>query len=224
MLASLFSNKEFLLSQGKEFRNGQLEKVLQGNVNNWIPDLMPDIDGYIASYKEMIFSLARHYSSFAERNGKYIWGMKMPEWNPSGLVMMQKLMPEMKIIYIERDLEACVRSAKKIQMVVSLNEIQQFCQTWKQFSHYTKSQFREENILYVKYEDLINEPEKWIKEIESFTGAKNIDLGVMERKINTYSNDHKLEVNADSYLSPAELNEEEIVLVSSFIKSVNIYS
>ena len=216
MLCNLFSTKEMLLSQNKDWHNSQFQSVLNGAVNKWIPDLMPDIDGYLQAYKNMIQSLADHFSNAASKAGRPVWGMKMPEWYPLGLALMQQLIPGTKILYLHRNLEDCVRSAKKIEMIQGLNELQQFCQTWRQFTDYAKLNFKGDLVLHLAYEDLIDNPDHWISEIEKFTGAIGIDRSVMTVKINTYENDQKLESEQHPYLQPAVLTEEELAVISSF--------
>ena len=217
MISNLVSSKQSFMLQHKDWRNDQIKKVLSGEVNKWIPDLMPDIETYLEGFQGMMKLLVENYGGFAEKEGKPIWGMKMPEWNPSNLVLLQQLLPETKIIYLHRNLEDCVRSAKKIEMIMGDNEINQFCHTWKQFSEYAMTHLKNENVLHLKYEALIADQEKWIGEIESFTGAKDIDKAVMKVKVNTYESDHKLEGSKEAYLKPSALSEEEMKIVNSFI-------
>jgi len=215
LLANLFSNKEMLFLQNKEARNHQLQEVLNGNVNDWIPDLMPEIDGYIDAYKNMINTLAKHYNDYAQGQGRKFWGMKMPEWMPTGLILLQKILPETKIIYLRRDLEDCVKSAKKMDMIREPQEIQQFCHTWKQFTSFADLHLKGDQVLHVNYEDLIHTPDQIISTIETFTGVQGIDRKVMEVKVNTYNNDPKLE-EMHSYLEPAVLTAEELAIVAAF--------
>ncbi len=217
MISNLFTSKKSFLLQHKDWRNDQIKKVLKGEVNDWIPDLMPDIDSYINAYHQMIEALVNNYGAFAVQENRPVWGMKMPEWNPTNLVLLQQLLPDLKIIYLHRNLEDCVRSAKKIEMVMGIEEIKRFCFTWKQFSDYVKINLKGDNVLHLKYEDLIDDPDKWINEIESFSGAENIDRSVMKVKVNTYASDHKLAGKKEPYLDPAALTEEEQSVVDSYL-------
>lgn len=221
MLTSMLASKEMIFLQGKNWRDEQLHSVLNGNVNDWIPDLMPDVDGYVAAYKKMIFSLMGHYASFAEKNNREIWGMKMPEWNPASLRQIQRLFPDTKIIYIHRNLMDVAKSAKKSEMYFGLNDLHQFCQTYKHHLEFARQHLKGENVLHLEYDALVENPEKWISEIELFTGAKNIDRKVMEVKVNTFDNDPKLEMGAAPYLPPANLTKEEMDLISSYTEAAN---
>lgn len=216
MISNFVSSKKAFMLQHKDWRNDQIKKVLNGEVNDWIPDLMPDIDSYLEQFQKMISLLIENYGGFATKNGKPIWGMKMPEWNPTNLVLLQQLIPGTKIIYLHRNLEDCVRSAKKIEMVMGVQEINQFCHTWKQFSEYANTHLQNENVLHLKYEELIADSEQWILKIEAFTGTENIDRSVMNVKVNTYKSDHKLDGKLEPYLEPSALTEEELKLIESY--------
>jgi len=214
ILTNLLSSKQMIFQQGKAWRNQQLESVLEGNVNHWIPDLMPDIDGYLEAYQQSIFSLLAYYSDFAQRQERPIWGTKFPEWNPANLIQIRQILPSTKIIYIHRNIEDCVRSAKRMDMIRSMDEIQRFCQTWKQFSEYALQHLKGERVLHIQYEKLIEAPEKVIQQLEAFTEAKDIDRKVMQIKVNTYDND--VNDTLDNYLQPASLNAQELDLVKSY--------
>ncbi len=216
-MAGMYANKEPFMNHAKDWRNDQLKKVLNGEVNDWIPDLMPDIDYYLKSYKNIIQVLIDTYGGFAKEQGKEVWGMKFPEWNPASLKYLQELLPGTKIIYLHRNLSDCVRSAKRIEMLINESEINQFCHIWRQYTDYAREQITGENVLHVEYEKLIANPEEWIKAIEDFTGAKNIQASVLAVKVNTYSNDQRLKSN-ESYLQPAELTESEQELVAKYEK------
>ena len=218
IFANLLANKEMIFMQSKNWLNQQLDEVLDGSgLNNWIPDLMPDIEGYIAAYKASIVSLFHYCETFAQQNGRSSWGMKMAEWNPTSLMLIRKIFPGTKIIYLHRDIGDCVRSAKKADMLKGEQEIRQFCQTWKQFSDYARMHLTDKMVMHLEYDDLVEFPEKWLAAIESFTGAAQIDRRIMEVKTNTYADDHKLEKGAGAYLEPAVLTSEELGIIESYV-------
>jgi len=216
LLLNLLTSKQLQFQHNKDWYNQQLQTVLEGNVNLWMPDLMPDIDGYLEAYKKMVHTHAEHFHSFAEQKGFSHWGMKMPEWNPSALVWIKQAMPATKIIYLHRNLEDCIRSAKAIDMIRGIQEVTQFCQIWKQYGDYARTHLNDELVLHMNYEDLIANPKGWIQTIENFTGVENINPTVLQAKVNTYDNDPKLKTTEDKYLKPAELTEEERSVIKSF--------
>ena len=217
MLANLYSGKEMLFMQSSEIRDKQIGEVLKGYVNDWIPDLTPKVADYLNYWKNLLLQFNNQFSQSAKEHGRSVWGMKMPEWNPSGLAMIQRVLPETKIIYLHRKLEDCVRSAKKIEMIVSVQELQRFCYTWKQFSDYARVHLQGEGVLHLQFEDLIAAPEWWIHKIESFTGVKEIDQKVLNVKVNTYKDDPKLNEQGGTFLEPDILTTEELEIVNSFL-------
>lgn len=206
-----------LFRSTKEWRNEQLKDVLEGNVNQWIPDLMPEIDGYLAAYKNAAMTVIQHYADFAAQNGKTVWGVKLPEWHPASLLQLTQLFPDAKIIYLHRNLADCLRSAKGIEMVQGLTEVRQFCQTWKQHTDYALQHLIADNILHFQYEKWVAAPETGINTLEQFTGAHDIVHQVMEVKVNTFVSDHKLESSVSkAYLNPIALSAEEQAVVKEY--------
>lgn len=215
MGSNLLLNKQLLLQAGKSGHNRQLKAVLEGDVNDWIPDLMPEIDGYLQVHQNAFLSIIKYFEDFAKSQGRPIWGVKLPEWNPANLVQLHKMFPASKILYLHRNLEDCVRSARSMDMVINEQEIYQFCQAWKQAGDYAKHQLKGDGCLHLNFEDLVEFPEKTIAKIERFTGAENIDRSVMQAKINTYLDDPKLDIK-EVYLKPSFLTAAELEIISTF--------
>ncbi len=214
LLTNLLVSKQMVLGQNKEWRNTQLASVLNKETNDWIPDLMPDIDNYLEAVKKASFSILGHYKEFAKENQCSVWGAKLPEWNIFSLVQTHDFFPESKVIYLVRNLPDCLRSAKSIGMVHRLEDMQYFCNTWKQNKEFASQRLKGERVLHINYEDLISNPKEIIEKIALFTGAKGIDLSVIESKINTYIDlGRPLELG---YLKPASLTDEELNLVNMF--------
>ena len=215
-LANLLSDKEAFMLPTKYTRNEQLQSVLDGNVDEWIPDLMPDIDSYLSAYQKLVTALAENYGGFAEQKGRPVWGMKLPEWQAQNLRAVQNALPGTKVIYLHRNLEDCVRSARKMELIVDLEEVNRFCEIWKNYTLIAKGLLVGEDVMHLNYEDLIADPGHWISEIERFTGATNIDQSVLSKKVNTYSNDTKLIDEDNTYLTPADLTAVEQEIVGSY--------
>lgn len=200
-----------------EFRNQQLLSVLDGKVNSWIPDLMPEIDEYLSVYQNALLSIITFYADFALRNNRSIWGMKLPEWNPANLLQLHQILPESKAIFLHRDLEDCVKSAKKSDMVRGAVELERFCRVWKQHTDFANTNLNDEWVLHLKYEDVVTRGDESIDRIEAFTGSVRIDKKVLNVKINTYKDDPQLAINAEPYLEPMELSKTELEIVRSFV-------
>lgn len=211
MLTNLYTSKVSYLESSKNWRNKQLKSVLNGEVNQWIPDLMPDIDKYLEAVKSSFYSIFNHYESFAKEHDKTIWGTKLPEWNVYNLNLVKTFFPECKIIYVIRDLGDCLRSAKAINMVQGMEETKRFCMLWRQNFDFALQNFIGERVLHLQFNDLISKPVNTIKILEQFSGSSGTDISILKHKINTYTNDK----NENGYIIPVELDKEELELVDS---------
>jgi len=211
MLTNLYSYKASYFESSKKWRNDQLKSVLKGEVNQWIPDLMPDVDNYLEALKTSFYSTFQYFEDFAKEHDKTIWGTKLPEWNINNLQLVRTFFPGCKIIYIIRDLGDCLRSAKAVQMVQGIEESKRFCMLWRQNVDFALQNLTGAEVLHLNYKDLIYSPVDTIKNIEEFSGSVGIDASILEFKINTYSDDE----NEKGYIVPTQLNEEEVELVDS---------
>jgi hypothetical protein len=183
MATQLYLLKQQQLSMGQGYRKEQLEQVLSGQVNHWIPDLMPDPKEWLKVIGESNFRQFEYMKDYALQHNRPVWGMKMAGWNPHSLHQIMGLFPETRLIYLIRNAEDCLRSAKAMDMVGEGNE-EQFLQSWN-YNHQTIRQIiPSERVLYVQYEDLVKTSSSVIEKLESFSGAKGIDVEVMSHKIN----------------------------------------
>ena len=219
MYANLLMSKQLQYLNSKELRDLQISSVLKGNVNDWIPDLLPEVDFYIEQTKQSLLGILNSFQEYANQHQRPIWGMKLPEWTPSNLILGKQFYPELKVVYIERNIADCIRSAKQVNMIQNIGEVDQFCQAWKTHVDMAKQHFDEKNTLYISYESLIENPESILNELESFTGAHQIDRSVLEAKFNTYKAkmDDENDETVGRYVEPSELSEEELEIVKKYI-------
>ena len=212
-LFNMYQARILYFQASKKFRDEQLERVLAGEVNEWIPDLMPAMDGYLDALKKSYLSIFHHYREFATQQGKVKWGMKMAEWQVHQLQMALQTFPKSQLLYIYRPLEDCVRSAKRVNMIRSIPELQHFCQSWQQNLNFVREQLPAQQVLLIDYEKLVANPEMLLSEIEQFCGVQNIDRTVMQHRVNTFASQTP---GGTGYLSPAELNEAEQKIIDQF--------
>lgn len=216
MFSTIISQKQTFLNTNKEWRNQQLANVLAGQTNSWIPDLMPDIDDYLEAIKIAGLSFIQCYQDAAKKSGRPIWGTKLPDWNIHSLVQVHKFLPKSKIIYLVRNLEDCLRSAKANQLVQGFEEVQRFCHIWKQNKDYALQNLKGARVFHLSYEDLVSNSTEVIQKIALFTHSDGIDASVLAHKVNAYK-DYGRDL-PNGYLKPAELEKNELELVNSFNK------
>ncbi len=217
ILINMAQQRQLFFQSSRQFRDEMLQGVLNGEVNNWIPDLMPDMEGYLAAIMPRYLSILEHYRDFAQTQGRPNWGMKLPEWMAPQLLQTMAALPEAKLLYINRALLDCVRSARSIEMIINAQEIQQFCQTWQFNLKTIQNQADPSRCLIVDYDELLQRPDELLRQIEAFTGVQGIQSSVLKHRINTYKSDTRRDPSGQGYLPPAELSEAEVQIVQRFL-------
>ncbi len=197
-----------------------LEQVLDGQVGNWIPDLVPDVDGYLNAIGEAAFAGLIYCREYANRIGRPVWGLKHPSWKPAMVRLISNLLPGARFIYIYRDVVDCLRSAKAQLAIQSLQDVQEFCQAWVEGVQFVADHTSDPRILSLRYEDLITEPDISVAEIARFSGLSDIKPAVLEHRVNAWAGEDYLAQAKDGYAQPVQLTEAEMRIVDE--KTLNI--
>jgi hypothetical protein len=200
---NFFINRAMMYQFNRVKLDSSLQSFKQGEVNDWILDLMPDLDGYLAALGNACFAGIDYCREAALEMNRPVWGFKYPGWTPVVLNALRQMMPGFKLLYIHRDLLDCVKSEKARGNLSSLEEFKGYCASWTKNLEYVLSLKDHENVLLVNYADLIGKPEITIQTISDFSGATNIQHSVLNVKVNT-----------------AELNAEELNVVESLRSSL----
>lgn len=204
---SMLHNKQMLLDGEDNWRAQQMEKVLNGDVNDWIPDIMPDKDWLLSRSEQTIYEYLKGFVDYAQQHARPLWGTKLPAWQPGMIRVLLNSMPKSKLLYIVRDLKSCVRSAKLIGYCHTTADVQQYAQMWLANLQAISTYIPKESLLYIDYQRLCEQPDQVIDEIENFTDAQPIDRSVMQYRINNY--DRKRD-------TPPELNTDEQTVVERY--------
>lgn len=191
----------------------ELEKVLRGEVNDWILELMPDLDGYLSVLQKSALAGITYCRDYALQAGRPVWGLKYPGWSPVSVRLMRNLMPGSRFIFILRDLTACLKSAKAQHLVQTKAEVREFCRKWVEGVAYADSLAGDQAALVLNYEDLVAWPEETLAQIASFSGLQDIDRSVLDHKINVWMGQQFAVQSKDGYIPPAELVNEELAIV-----------
>ncbi len=202
-----YLQKKLFLSSSQQMRDDQLRDALSGNNNDWTPDLLPELDSYFEALEDSCFGLFKYYQNYALEKGRSYWGIKEPGWNGNHIHMVKQTIPNLKVIYIQRPLADCLRSAKAVNIVNTPEDSKYFCEIYNQNLESLKSMSNPDYIHFVDYNNLVKNPEQTIKEIESFTNIRNINISVMDNRINTYSGDPRS--SEEGYITPSTLTQEE---------------
>ena len=208
LFLTVHQSRVLMYGMGKPRYAASLSQVEAGDVNDWILDLMPDIDGYLDHLGRSCFSLLTYCRDYAVAAGRPVWGVKAPGLKIPMLDLIRQTMPQARFIYIHRDILDCLRSAKARQSVRSESEVKAFCQSWAVNLRYALRLSHEPFMQLLNYAELIAEPEKCLPLIAAFTGAQEIKVDVLRRKINTRANDAS--ASLPGYIEPAALTDAEM--------------
>ena len=209
---NFFINRAMMYQFNRTKLDSSLAQFQQGEVNDWILDLMPDLDGYLAALGNGCFAGIDYCRTAALAMNRPIWGFKYPGWTPTIFEALRQMMPGFKLIYIHRDLLEVSKSEKARGNLTSPEEFRVFCVSWTKNLEYVLTLKEHPNVLLVNYADLIGNPEESIRAIEHFSGATNIKHSVLAVKINTFKDANS---SGTGYVAPAELNANEMNLVEN---------
>ena len=184
----------------------RIAALRRGEVNEWMLDLTPDSALYLAALAAACAAPLDACRVAAERDGLPLFGVKFPGWTPQVVSMIAAFLPQAKWLYLHRDLESCVRSAKARGDLSDLQSVSAFCTTWTQNMTIARGAAAHPSFLLVDYAALRDDTDAVLDRVEAFTGVVSIDRSVMQRRI-----------NADgAYIAPAALTDEERAIVARF--------
>jgi hypothetical protein len=206
LFLNLYASRALLYTHNRGQLGRSLQRVLAGDVNAWILDLMPEVDAYLRALCQSCLGWLGSCRDCAARTGRPIWGMKVAGWTPSVLGLIRHCLPQSRLLYIHRDILDCLRSAKARQLVRSPGDVQDFCRSWMENLSYVLNLGEGPALLIVKYADLVAEPVRVLERVAAFTGVGDMDLAVLGQRINTQADAGGL---GGYYVQPADLTEEE---------------
>jgi hypothetical protein len=187
-----------------------LQQVLAGDVNGWLPDLMPDIDAYLAAMSQSAFAGIIYCRDYAAQVGRPVWGFKHPGWKPPMIRLLRAVMPRSRFIFIYRDVVECLQSAKAQQAINSDQQVYEFCQAWVEGVEYLLNLGDDPALLVLRYEELVSEPAATLERVAEFSGVEDMNPTVLQRKINSWTGEDYIAQAKDGYTLPVDLTEAEL--------------
>jgi hypothetical protein len=209
---NLYASRVLLLTQNKDRYHETMRQVLEGQVNDWILDLTPDVEEYLAAVGRSSLSWLGFCRDYACKVGRPVWGIKYPAMTPALLQLIRHVMPASRLLYIHRDVMDCVKSAKATHGAWSTEEAKELCQTWVANLRYVLGLGKDPGLLVVSFADLLAEPVETLERIAAFSGAVDMDRKVLDHKINTFAAGTGQEKK--SYFAPADLTDQEKQIVA----------
>ena len=183
-------------------------RFLHETTEFWSSNLWPNTGGYLRQAMEAFRAFVRYYQSCSEEYGYPRWGLKHPFTNVQVLDRFFSLLPTGRFIYIYRNLFDVARSSKARKFATTPQDFAALATSWSDSLRVLR-RTRADNLLVIKYEELLSRPAEWIARIEGFVGIQGIKPEVMNKKFNTFRGEPKNGHSPTEYIEPAALTDQE---------------
>jgi hypothetical protein len=216
----IFTSRKMVYAHSRQRFATSLDRVMQGDTKDWIPDLMPDIDGYLEALRQGAFAGLANCQQYAKNSGRELWGFKYPGWQPHLIRMLFDAIPGTSAIYIFRNLVDCVRSAKAWGGLHSEADTQQFCAQWAGHMTFMQQWQHSNAVLMLSYAELIQKPEQAIERLCNFLPFADLKPEVLLHKINNMTEGVDTRRDHNNYIEPAALTELESDFIDAATRAV----
>lgn len=180
----MFDYKRQFVSYNAGRRDELLAEVREGKVNQWIPDILPEIEEYLAIHAEALNTLC---SGFAKTAKCPRWGVKLPEWPVASLAFWQHHLPESRTIYIIRDVQECVRSAQAAGMILDADHESQFRQAYENNVALARKDLLPGQTYFLDYANLTgSSADVELDQIAKFLGLTSLPASVLAVRVGDY--------------------------------------
>ncbi len=188
------------------------KRFLTETTEFWSSSLWPDTGLYLQRTIEGFARLVDVYEVCSQRYGFSRWGIKHPFSSLVDFDRFFSLLPAGQFIYVYRNPFDVARSAKARQFATTPADFVRLASNWRE-SVAAVRRAQRANLLVIKYEALVADPEPWLARIEEFTGIYNIDRSVMHRRFNTFCGPTECGCSPTEYIPPAPLTDAEAGLL-----------
>lgn len=193
----------------------RLARVLAGGQDDWLVDLMPDIDGYLAALRQGALAGLANCRDHAAGVGRPVWGFKYPGWPPPLMQLLQRALPRTRTVYVIRDLGDTLRSAKTWLGLKADADTEAFCGQWRDHVRFMREWAREHPVLLLRHEALLAAPGDTVAALQAFLPIGAVDTGLLARRINRSTEGAEAWQGARPYLEPTPLTPREQACVDA---------
>jgi len=211
----------FMISLIQQFERGgavadaEFERALSGDQANWNPGLMPPTQVMLKAWTETYYQIPATLADYGQGIGRPIWGFKGPDYARDMLKAFLMLMPKARIIYVFRDLNEALKSAKARKFVTTDEEVAAFCAKWATNLREVLDLRADPRVLLLKYEDMVANPARTVAGVEAFTGATGLNGDVFDVKVNTFRGEEARGFSPSQYIAPADLTPTDRAAVTA---------
>ena len=182
-LISYLSSKEFAVRNHSYHSDPMLAPVLAGDVSEFIADLAPESTGYLESLSRAMAGPLEHCRDEARGHGRPHWGWKLAGAQAWMIRLLPAMMPNARIIHVDRDLVDTVRSAKTALLVGQDADFERFVAE-AAANRAALAELSGLPVLSLRLEELLADPENSIARLEQFAGISPVDRAVLAVKVN----------------------------------------
>lgn len=216
------SSRRLVYGHSRQRFTESLERVVAGDGNDWIPDLMPGIDGYLDALHRGAFAGLDYCRDHARSLGRTVWGFKYPGWPPHLVRQLFDHLPGTRVVYLVRPLADTARSAKAWGAFNDEPGLQAFCQQWAQGQAFMQQWRQSHPVLVLAFDELVAQPAPTLARLQAFLGIRAMDAGVLERRINNITQGLDTRHRHTHYIPPAALTPREQALVQAATDAVQL--
>jgi len=193
--------------------DADFQRTLAGTLEDWRPGLAPPSSVMLRAFAETYYQLPSTLADYGRAIGRPVWGFKGPAYSFDAIRAMLALMPHATVVYMIRNPFDALKSAKARRFVVDAEDVAGFCSEWARNVGQALELGESPWMTLLKYEDLIAQPKAQIGRLESFTGARGVNPGVLDIKVNTFAGAEADGHSPSQYIAPMELTADEAAAV-----------
>ncbi|CAN0165444.1 unnamed protein product, partial [Chrysoparadoxa australica] len=199
--------------QRAEAMTATRQRVFSGGWDGWYPDLSPEPNNYLVLTMRQIVEHYLYYEEDARGLGRSNWGMKYPLKDAACMPVIAHVLPNARFIVLYRHVADALASARARTFVTDQASAERFVQSWNDNMTWLTT-WTGPQILRVRYEDLVADPDAQLPEILKTAGISSIDRETFGVKLNTFAGAGAGR-DTSGYVPPAALSDEDRAIIAA---------
>jgi hypothetical protein len=159
----------------EEWETNHLTRALGRDPATWMPELGPPHEIYTAALFSVVYNLPGTAQAYAQEQGRGVWQISRASLPSFRLNDLGNIFPGAKSIFIHRNPMDVARDTLRDHPDSNIREI---CDAWND-SMRDYLAFASDRLLKVRYEDAVEDTNKFVATLQDFTGATGINPAVL---------------------------------------------
>ncbi|WP_168206287.1 sulfotransferase [Labrenzia sp. PHM005] len=222
LMLSEFTHSECLaLQEHRDLQSFYLQNLLAGNQDFGVADL--EIPGELPKHALVgaLMFFKQHYDEATKAIEKEVWACKSPKSSFLSIVKAADFIPDLKCIYIYRNIVDVVRSQKSLGLISTEDQLIATCTEWINntdvIAALSRKNFESVPAMLhpIKFEVFLADKDAAISQLEAFSGLKNIQREIADLKVNRHTPASDTDPTPVlSYEDPATLTDVELHIIA----------